>query len=81
MTCHTFIDFLLEYLNGELPPEEQAEFEGHLAECPWCVAYLQNYRETIRLGRQAFADEPVPADCPEDLVQAILEARRRLAGE
>jgi anti-sigma factor RsiW len=83
MTCRTFIEFLMEYLDGELPPEERAVFDEHLAECPWCVAYLQNYRQTIRLEREALADDraPVPGDAPEELVQAILAARPRAAGQ
>jgi anti-sigma factor RsiW len=44
VTCRKFIEFLMEYLNGELSPQEHAEFEAHLAECPWCVAYMQTYQ-------------------------------------
>ena len=81
MTCRTFIEFLMEYLNGELPAEEHADFEAHLAECPWCVAYLQTYQEAIRLGKTVFADEEknVPEEVPEELIQAILAARAREA--
>ena len=83
MTCRTFIEFLMEYLNGELAPQEHAEFEAHLAECPWCVAYLQTYQEAIRMGKIVFADEEkeVPADVPEELIQAILAARARGLGK
>ena len=77
MTCREFIEFLMAYLGDELPPERRAVFDEHLAECPWCAAYLQNYRETILLGKAAFApaDEPLPERVPEELVQAILAAR------
>jgi anti-sigma factor RsiW len=79
MTCREFIEFLTAYLGGELPPERRALFEEHLAECPWCVAYVQNYRETIRLGKAAFdpSDERLPERVPDELVQAILAARAR----
>lgn len=80
MTCHEFIDFLWRYLDGEVTEEERLEFEYHLACCPPCVAYMNTYRETLALGRVAF-EEPsgqVPADVPEDLVVAILAARRQL---
>ena len=43
MNCREFTEFLHEYLFGELPPGERAEFEKHLAECPWGVAYLDSY--------------------------------------
>jgi anti-sigma factor RsiW len=80
MNCREFTEFLHEYLFGNLPAEERAEFEKHLAECPWCVAYLDSYRKTIDLVQAAFADSnegPPPADAPEELIQAILRARSR----
>jgi anti-sigma factor RsiW len=80
MNCREFTEFLHEYLFGDLPAEERAEFDKHLAECPWCVAYLDSYRKTIRLEQAAFSapeDAPPPADAPEELVQAILRARSR----
>jgi anti-sigma factor RsiW len=78
MNCREFTEFLHEYLFGNLPAEERAEFDKHLAECPWCVAYLDSYRKTIELEQAAFAateDEVLPADVPDELIQAILQAR------
>ena len=80
MNCREFTEFLHEYLFGNLPAEERTEFEKHLAECPWCVAYLDSYQKTIVLEKVAFAapeDAPLPAGVPEELVQAILRARSR----
>jgi anti-sigma factor RsiW len=80
MNCREFTEFLDEYLSGNLPAEERAEFDKHLAECPWCVAYLDSYRKTIQLEQAAFSmpkDVPPPADAPEELIQAILRARNR----
>lgn len=78
MTCRELADFILDYLSGELPPGVAREFERHLDECPNCVHYLRNYEDAVRAGRAAYrdADEDVQADVPEELVQAILEARR-----
>jgi len=79
MTCCEVIDFLLEYLSGELSAGERTAFEQHLAKCPDCAAYLKSYEQTIKLGKAVFADPeaPVPQDVPEELVQAILASRRR----
>jgi anti-sigma factor RsiW len=79
MTCRDFIDFLMDYLAGDLSADERAIFDAHLAECPPCVAYLNSYRDTIKLGQAVLAPSqaPVPADVPEDLVQAVLAARRK----
>ena len=79
MTCRELVDFLLDYLAGDLPAAERARFEVHLGACPDCVAYLRAYRATVELGRAAFAepDAPVPDEVPEALVQAILAAREK----
>jgi anti-sigma factor RsiW len=82
MNCREFTEFLHEYLFGDLPAEERAEFEKHLAECPWCRAYLDSYQQTIQLEQDAFIgseDAPPPSDAPEELIQAILRARPRSA--
>jgi anti-sigma factor RsiW len=80
MNCREFTEFLHEYLFGNLSAEERAEFEKHLAECPWCVAYMDSYKKTMELERGAFSvaeDTPPPADAPEELIQAILRVRPR----
>ena len=82
MSCREFTEFLHEYLCGSLPAKERAEFDKHLAECPWCVAYLDSYQKTIQLEQAALADPPdgpPPADAPEELIQAIIRARPRQA--
>ena len=78
MKCREFAEFMADYLSGELPAETLALFERHLSRCVNCTAYLSNYRDTIRLGRQAFEDveADVPHEVPEDLVKAILASRR-----
>jgi predicted anti-sigma-YlaC factor YlaD len=78
MNCQEILDFLAAFLDGELTAEQHALFLEHLAECPDCRHYLESYRETVRLGRAAFAaEEPTLAAVPEELVQAILATRTR----
>ena len=80
MNCREFTEFLHEYLFGDLPAAERTEFDKHLAECPWCVAYLDSYRKTMQLEQAAFStadDTPPPPEAPEELIQAILRARSR----
>jgi anti-sigma factor RsiW len=79
MTCREVIEFLMAYLDHELPPEQRSAFEVHLLECADCVAYLETYKETVRLGKSAFEDADGDAgdDVPEELIAAILAARDR----
>ena len=76
MNCRDFIDFLMAYVNHDLPQEQATEFERHIRDCPPCVNYLDTYRETVKCGKVAFAPENI--DCeeiPDKLVQAIVAAR------
>lgn len=79
MTCKEFVDFLMDYLGGELPAEQRAAFETHIEKCPPCLAFMQTYEETIHLGKKCchHPEDPVPETVPEDLVQAILAAKRQ----
>ena len=74
MTCQDFADFLVDYVDGELPVLVRQQFEAHLGECPACVNYLQQYRDTIRLV--AGVSDDMLAEMPDDLVRAIMLAAR-----
>ncbi len=78
MTCQELIDFLMDYVEGDLPGGETRAFDEHLGICTHCRDYLASYRETVRLGKMICHGEAgeLPSDVPEDLVAAILEARR-----
>ncbi|MFQ5416333.1 MAG: anti-sigma factor family protein [Myxococcota bacterium] len=79
MNCREFVDFLMDYLEGELPKGQRETFDSHMEACPSCVLYLDTYQKTIRLGRSLCDDPdgPPPPDAPERLVAAILAARAR----
>ena len=77
MACRQFEDFIIAYLEGELPERQRFVFELHLKVCRECRDYLAAYRRTIEISKRAFEepDQQVPDDVPEDLVKAILAAR------
>lgn len=80
LTCREAIDFIMAYLDNELPASERHEFERHLSVCPSCVHYLDSYRRTVQLGRAAMGvqgDEPAAGKVPEGLLNAIRAARKR----
>ena len=78
MSCREFADFIADYLSNELPTDIRVRFEHHLEVCTNCVKYLEGYTAAVALGKAAFdgRHEPVPAEVPNDLVKAILAARR-----
>ena len=75
LTCRELAGFAADYVEGALDPQERARFDAHVGKCPDCATYLRTYAETVRLAKDAHADDPVPADVPEDLVRAILDTR------
>lgn len=79
MSCAELDGFVVDYLDGTLPPPQRRIFTLHLLLCRECRSYLERYRRAIALGRAVFQEPtaPVPDDVPEDLVRAILAARRR----
>lgn len=77
LTCRDVADFVAGYLANELGAQARSLFEEHLAECPDCVAYLRSYADTVRLTRDAHAMAAAEAGVPEELVRAIVAARRK----
>jgi anti-sigma factor RsiW len=59
VTCKQLIEeFLADYLDGTLRPDQMADLQEHLAVCPPCVAYLNTYRKTRELVQKDAADMP-----------------------
>lgn len=77
MNCQACVEFIMRYLEGELPDDERAAFEVHLAKCPPCGRYLEQYRVTVKACKKAFVAKAGSGDdVPEALIQAILASRR-----
>lgn len=77
LNCREVTDFLMAYLDRELDAETHAAFEAHLVECEECVRYLRDYQTTVRLAKKAFSDTDDGDDVPEELIEAILAARKK----
>ena len=76
LTCREMTDFLADYLDGRLGVAVRHLFDEHLAGCPECMAYLRSYAEAIRLARLTRDDDSLSDTIPDELVRAILAARR-----
>jgi anti-sigma factor RsiW len=79
LTCRDVVEFLMDYLTHELDASQRHAFEAHVAVCDECVRYIRSYEQTVRLGKAAFERlEPADGQLPKKLIQAILDARRRV---
>ncbi len=78
LTCREMDDFMVDYLDGALPPGTRIRFDLHLRLCSGCREYVRGYRKSIELTQRVFEqdDAEVPAEVPDELVEAILDARR-----
>ena len=79
LTCKEILDFLDEYVGGTLPPDRRAAFDRHLAICVECTAYLDSYRKTVSLTREASTqpDRDRVASMPEGLIRGILSSLKK----
>jgi anti-sigma-K factor RskA len=71
---HAWTEYAASYALGALDPQEKAEFEGHLAECPICRAEVQAYEEVT--GHIGLAAPPMAA--PPRLKQRVLTEARKV---
>lgn len=80
LSCRDFVEVIMAWLDGELEASTRDLFDAHLVVCPDCVDYLDSYKTTVALGKCICdpddPEAPVPDDVPDDLVQAVLAARR-----
>ena len=73
VVCRSGVELLNEYLEGLLPPEVRAALDEHVAGCPRCAAFVNSYRNTPRILREATATT-LPPDIEASL-RAFLRMR------
>ena len=78
ITCKEFEDFVQRHLDGELSDKQRSTFEWHLSLCRECREYLAAYKHAIEITDAVLTPvkSPIPDEVPEDLIKAILEARK-----
>ena len=70
--CQECIDLLVDYLEGELPPERARALDIHLEMCPPCVAFVKTYKGTVDVCRKLLVEE-----IPPELTQRLLDFLKR----
>lgn len=62
LSCEDVNHFIVEYLDDALPDDVQDKFEKHVARCENCAAYLEQYKQTIALVKEADDLPPPPPE-------------------
>jgi anti-sigma factor RsiW len=73
--CRTTIDLLGAFVDGALSTEEEQALRDHWAACPRCVEFIESYRGTSRVIREATNVE-VPPDIEDRLLGLLVSNRR-----
>ena len=74
IACISGVELLMDFLEGVLPADVRAAIEEHVAGCPRCAAFVESYRATPRILREATIAATLPADIEASL-RAFLKAR------
>jgi anti-sigma factor RsiW len=70
ITCAELVEIITDYLDGTMPQADHRRFEAHLDECPYCVNYLEQMRQTIAaLGE--LREESIAPDARRGLLEAF----------
>ena len=76
--CRSLYEVLSDYLDGELTSEESRLVEEHVATCPPCKGYLEQFKTLYRmLGHVRREDLPPDFD---HVMGGVLEAWRAARG-
>ena len=66
MKCKKVVDFLTDYLEGDLEQEVTIAFEGHIDDCPGCLSFVNTFKTTVDLAKDIRYEE-IPEEMKERL--------------
>ena len=72
MKCKELTTKVTDYLEAALPAAERSQFEGHVAKCAGCRAYVEQMRQTVHLVGQ-LKETTVPAEAKTRLLALFRE--------
>ncbi len=78
MNCQEFEEYLTLDLYGDLPPEQRASYQAHLAACPQCQAAREQVRGLHEVLSRRPRLEPSPdflVECRHELAEALERER------
>jgi len=69
-SCKDSVNLLMDFLDGEMAPEDEAHLKEHLSGCPPCVDFMRTYRATPGLCKRALARK-MPSEMSDKLTQFL----------
>ena len=75
LTCQELVELVTDYLEDRMPVDRRLLFEEHLAYCAWCVTYVEQMRQTIRMAGTLTEDDLAP-DARDAMLDALREFPR-----
>ncbi|WP_217163950.1 anti-sigma factor [Streptomyces sp. AC512_CC834] len=76
MDCVDFVELVTDFLEGAMPQDDERRFIEHLAVCPGCERYLDQYRQTIATTGELTPDHISP-DARRHLLTAFRDWQRQ----
>ena len=64
LSCEQINQFIIDYLDDNLPEQTKKKFEMHINKCPNCSAYFDQYNDTVMM-----VNEDGVLEIPEDLIE------------
>ena len=76
IACMSGVELLMDFLEGVLPADVHAALEAHVAGCARCAAFVESYRATPRILRDATAT-PLPGHVEASLKLFVQNLTRK----
>ncbi len=74
MPCQELVELITAYLDSTLDAMDRERLEAHLGLCDACIAYIEQFRETIALTGRLRTDD-LPPDTQADLLKVFKDWR------
>jgi len=71
--CKECIDLLYDYFEGALDQETKNSLEEQFQDCPPCIAFLNTYKSTTTLCREALNQIEIPDEVRRALQNYLKE--------
>jgi hypothetical protein len=75
MTCRELVRIVTEYFEGTISLDDRTRLEHHLVFCDWCVDYLKQMRDTLRITGE-LREQDVSPEAEAELLRAFRNWKR-----